>query len=134
MCFSLYGHHRYLIGLTHSFPTRRSSDLHEVPIGADRSGKNRVRIGDQLAALDKRVPHDVGKQLAGVVLLAEIAVLRQPPEADRDEGALVRDRSLGWLFSISRNLVVPARCEPSRKTGGFAVCSLMERLNRKRLV
>src|SRR3546814_9373896 len=35
---------------------------------------------------------------------------------------------LGWLFSISRNMVVPDRCEPSRKTGGFAVCSLMERL------
>src|SRR3546814_1921372 len=37
---------------------------------------------------------------------------------------------LGWLFSISRNMVVPDRCEPSRKTGGFAVCSLMERLAR----
>src|SRR3546814_18406188 len=36
---------------------------------------------------------------------------------------------LGWLFSISRNMVVPDRCAPSRKTGGFAVCSLMERLD-----
>src|SRR3546814_19488902 len=64
--------------------------IHEVPIVADRSGKNRVGIGDQLAALDKRVPHDVGKQLVGVVPLAEIAVLRQPPEGDRANGALVR--------------------------------------------
>src|SRR3546814_1085628 len=45
--FSLYGDHRYLHVLTHSFPTRRSSDLDRSARGLDvalrRRGGRRVR-------------------------------------------------------------------------------------------
>src|SRR3546814_2806777 len=51
-CFSRYGDHRYLHVLTHSFPTRRSSDLNadailKGPIGLSHEESKKIPIDQQ---------------------------------------------------------------------------------------
>src|SRR3546814_19347107 len=69
--FKGYGDHRDLHGLTHSFPTRRSSDLGVIPIinENDTVATERIRFGD-----NDRLAARIGQasDASGVILLSDI--------------------------------------------------------------
>src|SRR3546814_19981941 len=97
--FELYGDHRDLPGLTHSFPAGRSSDLlHE--------GRNDLRAIGRMVDDDIARTNEIGDNAQ--VLLTE-AGDRIGAIARRTNEVLAKDQPTRWAESSAHDLVIAAR-------------------------